>query len=49
MEDIWRQKIHCAVSYYTCRDRLRGEGERGVGSVPTVQCKLGKLSEVAGC
>ena len=49
MKDIWRQKIHCAVSYYTSRDRLRGEGEGGVGSVPMVQCKIEKLSEVAGC
>jgi len=42
VEHIWRQKIRCAVCYYTCGDRVRGEEVKGVGSVPTIRCKLGK-------
>ena len=49
VEDIWRQKIHCAVSYCTCGDRVREEGEKGVGSVPMMQCKVGKVSKEVGC
>ena len=28
---------------------MRGEGEKGVGSIPTIRCKVGKVGKEAGC
>ena len=31
------------------RDGVRGEGEEGVGSVPAIQCKVGKVGKEVDC
>ena len=31
------------------RDRVRGEGEKGVGSIPVIRCKARKVRKEAGC
>ena len=30
-------------------DGVRGEGEKGVGSIPAIRCKIGKADKEAGC
>ena len=30
-------------------DGVRGEGEKGVGSIPAIRCKIGKVDKEAGC
>jgi hypothetical protein len=45
VENIWRRKIPCPV----CCGETGWEGEKGVGSIPAIQCKAEKVGKVVGC
>ena len=49
VENIWHRMIRCAVCYYACGDGVRGEGEKGVGSIPAIRCNAGKVNKEVGC
>ena len=31
------------------RDGVRGEGDKGVGSIPAIRCNVGKVGKEVGC
>ena len=38
----------CCMLSRLWRDGVRGEGEKGVGSIPAIRCKVGKVAKEVG-
>ena len=39
----------CCKLVHLWRDGMRGEGEKGVGSIPAIRCNVGKVGTEVGC
>ena len=39
----------CCMLLCLWRDRVSGEGEKGVSSIPAIRCKVGKVGKEVGC
>ena len=37
------------LCYMLLRDQVRGEVQKGVGSIPMIRCKVRKVGKEAGC